>query len=187
MEVQWNGPYAWPKFEIDADLPAVPVHPGVYLWTFECGGDYIIYAAGITRRSVSVRLREHTRKYLTGEYTILDMSAMSRGVREEIWHGWGWTSEKRENYERRKCELVTAARCQLAAFRVFVADVGSAPRLLERIEAAIMNALYEQQSPCCDIPDRGMMLAPRWGSEESIMVRIKSEVKFLGLPSEIEI
>lgn len=187
MEVRWTGPYAWPAFEREAGLPAIPEHPGVYLWTSDYGDEYIVYAAGITRRSIPVRHREHTREYMTGEYTILDMAAMSRGVREEIWHGWGWTPEKRRLYERRKRDLVAAARHQLAAFRVFVADIGTAPRLLERIEAAIMNTLYEQPSPCCDIPDRGMMLAPRWESEEPIAARMQSEVEFLGLPSEIEI
>lgn len=187
MEVRWTGPYAWPTFEREAGLPAIPMHSGVYLWTAEYGEIYIIYAAGITRRPIPVRFREHTREYMAGEYTILDMAAMSRGVREEIWHGWGWTPEKHRDYERRKRDLVVATRCQLAAFRVFVADIGPAPRILERIEAAIMNTLYEQPSPCCDIPDRGMMLAPRWDSEEPITACMQSEVEFLGLPSEIEI
>lgn len=187
MEVRWGGPYAWPTFEAEADLPAIPVHPGIYLWTSEYVDDYIIYAAGITRRSIPVRLQEHTAKYMAGEYTILNMAAMSRGIRDEIWHGWGWTPEKRRDYEQRKCDLVAAARRQLASFRVFVADVGTAPRILERIEAAIMNTLYRQPSPCCDIPDRGMMLAPRWNSEEPIMVQMKSDVNFFGLPLEIEI
>ena len=79
-----------------------------------------------------------------------------------------------------------ATYSQLAAFRVFVADVGTAPRLLERLEAAIMNTLYRQPPPCCDIPDRGMMLAPRWNSEQPTTARLKSEVTFLGLPPEIE-
>lgn len=187
IEIRWTGPYAWPTFETDSVLPAIPKHPGVYLWTSEYEDGYIIYAAGITRRPIPIRFREHTRKYITGDYTILDMAAMSRGVRKEIWHGWGWTPEKRRDYEQHKRDLVVGARRQLAAFRVFVADVGTAPRLLERIEAAIMIALYEQPSPCCDIPDRGMMLAPRRDSEEPMTARFQSVVKLLGLPPELEI
>ena len=187
MEVRWSGPYAWPTFETATGLPAIPKHSGVYLWSSVYGREYIIYAAGITRRPIPIRLREHTRNFISGEYTILDMAAMSRGVRKEIWHGWGWTPEKRRDFEHRKHDLAAAARYQLAAFRVFVADVGTAPRLLERLEAAIMNTLYRQPPPCCDIPDRGMMLAPRWNSEQPITARLKSEVTFLGLPPEIEI
>ncbi|MEW6607356.1 MAG: hypothetical protein AB1414_07870 [bacterium] len=187
IEVEWTGPYAWPTFEGESGLPPIPSHSGLYLWASEYQTGYIIYAAGITRRSIPTRLREHTAKYLTGGYTILNMAAMTRGVRKEIWHGWGWTPEKRKDYEDRKGDLVAAARRQLAAFRVFVANVGTAPRLLERLEAAIMNALYGAPPPYCEIPDRGMMLAPRWESEESITARFRGEVKLFGLPPELEI
>lgn len=185
--IEWTGPYAWPTYEAESDLPPIPKHPGIYLWVSEYQAGYIIYAAGITRRSIPTRLREHTAKYMTGDYTILDMTAMNCGVRKEIWHGWGWTPEKRKDYEERKDDLVAAARHQLAAFRIFVADVGTVPRLLERLEAAIMNALYREPPPYCDIPDRGMMLAPRWESEEPITVRFRSEVKLFGLPPDLEI
>lgn len=187
IEVDWTGPYAWPTFEGESGLPSIPKHPGVYLWACEYLTGYIIYAAGITRRSIPTRLREHTAKYMKGDYTILDMTAMNRGVREELWHGWGWTPEKCKDYEERKDELVAAACRQLAAFRVFVADVGTVPRILERLEAAIMHALYGEPPPYCKIPDRGMMLAPRWESEEPITVRFRSEVKLFGLPLELEI
>ena len=48
----------------------------------------------------------------------------------------------------------------------FPADVGTPLRFLERILAAVMNRLYAQPPPFCDVPDRGMMLAPRRPSEE---------------------
>ncbi len=187
IELEWTGPFAWPKFETESDLPAIPKHPGVYLMTSAYKTGYIIYAAGITRRPIPTRFREHTRKYLCGDYTILDMSAMEHGIRKEIWHGWGWTPEKRKEYERRESELVEAARKQLAAFRIFVADVGKEPRILERLEATIMNTLYKDALPFCDIPDRGMMLAPRWESESPITVFMRCAAKLYGIPQQLEI
>ena len=187
MEVKWTGPFAWPTFETESNLPPIPEHPGVYLMTSEYETGYIIYAAGITRRPVPIRLREHTAKYLSGDYTILEMAAMKRGLRKEIWHGWGWTPEKRKEFEHRNTELVAGARKQLAAFRTFVADVGSAPRILERIEAAIMNALYQESPPFCEIPDKGMMLAPRWESETPMTVHFRGSAKLFGLPQKLDI
>ena len=187
IDIEWTGPYAWPKFETESDLSAIPKHPGVYLMTSEYKTGYIIYAAGITRRPIPTRFREHTMKYLSGDYTILDMSAMKHGVRKEIWHGWGWTPEKHKEYERRESELVNAAIKQLAAFRIFVADVGKEPRILERLEAAIMNTLYKDASPFCDIPDKGMMLAPRWELENPITVFMRCAVKLYGIPQQLEI
>ena len=187
IDIEWTGPYAWPKFEIESYLPTIPKHPGIYLMTSEYKTGYIIYAAGITRRPIPTRFREHTRKYLRGDYTILDMSDIKHGVRKEIWHGWGWTPEKRKEYERRKSQLVEAARKQLAAFRIFVADVGKEPRILERFEATIMNTLYKDPSPFCDIPDKGMMLAPRWESESPITVSMRCIMKLYGIPQHLEI
>ncbi len=187
IDIEWIGPFAWPKFETESDLPAIPKHPGIYLMTSAYKTGYIIYAAGITRRPIPIRFREHTMKYLSGDYTILDMSVMKLGVRKEIWHGWGWTPEKRKDYERRENELAEAARKQLAAFRIFVANVGKMPRILERLEATIINTLYKDAPPFCDIPDRGMMLAPRWKSEIPITVFMHCAVKLHGIPQQLEI
>lgn len=115
------------------------------------------------------------------------MSAMKRGVRKEIWHGWGWTPAKRKEYELRKNDLVEAVREQLAAFNIFVANMGKGPRILERLEAAIMNYLYRSAPPFCDIPDKGMMLAPKWVTESPIMVSMSCAAKLYGIPQQLEI
>ncbi|MGB9927424.1 MAG: hypothetical protein ACPK85_03335 [Methanosarcina sp.] len=112
---------------------------------------------------------------------------MKHGVRKEIWHGWGWTPEKRKEYERRKSELMEAARKQLAAFHIFVEDVGTEPRILERLETTIMNTLYKSAPPFCDIPDRGMMLAPQWKSESPITAFMRCSVELYGIPEQLEI
>lgn len=152
IDITWLGPYAWPGLELETNLPPLPRRSGVYLMTVDHLDGYLIYAAGITRRPVPTRLREHTHKYECGDYNVLDIDAMRRGQRVEVWHGWGWSPEKRREFERRKEAIIEAARRQLKGFRIFVASVGVAPRILERIEAAIMSRLYRQPPPlsfCC--------------------------------------
>jgi hypothetical protein len=187
IQVTWQGPYSWPGLEIENNLPPVPSIPGVYLQTFEYQGGYLIYAAGLTRRPVSIRFREHTRKYMNGEYNVLDIGAAQQGIRKEIWHGWGYAREHREVFKERKSVIVDAVREQLAGFRIFVADIGTQPRLLERLEASIMCNLYQQPSPICDIPDRGMQLAPRWDSENRIIVENNCKAVLHGLDAFLEI
>jgi len=189
MEIvlKWEGPFAWPTFESEAKLPPIPNHPGVYLMAVEYLNGYLIYAAGITRRPIPTRFREHTLKYMSGDYTVLDIIAMKEGIRKELWHGWGWTPEKRTEYENRKLTIVEAARKQLAGFRIFVANVGTQPRLLGRLKASIMNRLHQEPSPFCEIPDKGMMLAPRLEAEEIIVVKNECAATLYGLPKHLEI
>ena len=187
LEVFWDGPFSWPKFEESNGLPSIPQSPGVYLQTFEYQSGYLIYAAGITRRLVRVRFREHTRSYMNGEYNVLDPSEAERGVRKEIWHGWGYAKAHRNQFEENKDEIQQAVQKQLTRFRIFVAEVGTEPRLLERIEASIMNHLNQQSSPYCDIPDQGMMLAPRWNDEKPILMRNRSRVSIHGIPEVLAI
>ena len=186
IDVFWMGPFAWPGYEDVASLPPIPMHPGVYLQTFEYEDGFLIYGAGLTRRNIPTRLKEHTRKYLSGDYTVLDLVAIRNGKRKEIWHGWGWTPEKKQAFESRKSEILKGVRNQLAGFRIFVTDIGTAPRILERLEAAIMNNLYEQPTPYCDIPDRGMQLAARWDSESILIARVTCSETLHGLPKDLQ-
>jgi hypothetical protein len=187
VEVELTGPYSWPGYESENTLPSIPKHPGIYLMTAQYRDGYIVYAAGLSRRPIATRFREHTRKYMSGDYTVLDIAALRQGIRKEIWHGWGWTEEKRRLFENRKELILEAAERQLNGFRIFVAEVPDRPRLLERLEAAIMNQLYRQPPPFCDLPDKGMMLAPRWDSEKPVIIRNRSSAKLHGLPETMEI
>ncbi len=187
IEAIWAGPYSWPRFESENGLPPLPKQPGLYLQTVEYEDGYLIYAAGLTRRTVAQRMREHTRKYVMGDTNVLSLIEMQRGRRQEVWHGWGWTPEKRAEFEGKREMILDAVQRQLAGFRLFVTDIGTEPRLLERLEAAVMNTLYQQSAPFCDIPDKGMMLAPRRTSEEIIIVRNQRDVVLYGLPDQLEI
>lgn len=187
IEIIWTGPYSWPKYEDENKLKYIPKKPGVYLQTVEYQDGYLIYAAGLTRREIPKRFREHTYKYMSGDYNVLDIAAMKQGVRNEVWHGWGWTPDKKAEFEKRKTEILNAVQKQLTGFRIFIADIGTQPRILERLEASIMNNLYVQPAPFCDIPDKGMMLAPRWDSEIPITVKNICECRLFGLPTNLEI
>lgn len=187
IDIDWTGPYSWPKFEIENGLASIPKLPGVYLQTVEYQDGYLIHAAGLTRRTVPKRFREHTRKYMSGDYNVFDIIAMQQGIRKEVWHGWGWTLDKRIEFEKLKPTIHEAVRKQLAGFRIFIADMGTEPRILERLEASIMLSLYKQIEPFCNIPDKGMMLAPRWDSESLIIVNNKCTVTLCGLPLKLEI
>ena len=51
LDVFWDGPFSWPTFESASLTRTVLQTPGVYLQTFEYNGGYLIYAAGLSRRT----------------------------------------------------------------------------------------------------------------------------------------
>jgi len=124
---------------------------------------------------------------MKGEYNILDIASVQQGVRKEIWHGWDYASNHREEFEDRKLEILDAMNKQLTSFRIFVTELRTEPRVLERLEASIMNNLYQQSSPICDIPDRGMYLSPRYDSEKAIVIKNNCAYVLYGLPTFLKI
>ena len=191
VEVRWVGPYSWPGYEGENDLRPLPkVVPGVYLQTFEYQGGYLIYGPGLTRRPAPERFKQHTRKYMNGEYNVLDIAAAQQGVRSEVWHGWGYARTHREEFEERRTTIVDAVRKQLAGFRLFIPDtidLSKETRVPERLEAAIFDALKRQPSPICDIPDRRMHRAPRRDTENPIVIRNNCADLLHGLPALLEV
>jgi hypothetical protein len=197
IELRWEGPFGWPGLEYRGTKQSladatVASSSGIYLWTVEHRDGFLIYAAGITRQSFVKRLRQHTRAYRTGTFTLFDIPSLKQGVRKEIWHGIGFgtkkrTSERRNEYDKRREELRMAADEQLAAYCVFVAPVEPVRRLVERIEASIMDVLYAAPGPASAIPDRGMALAPRWPAEQPLVVRNVTGSLLHALPEELEV
>ena len=106
------GPFGWPKYE--SGLPLLLEIPGVYLMTVKHQDGFLPYGVGVTRRPMRERFVEHTRAYVKGEYNILDLNAAERGTREVLWKGWGWTPEKRADYEARKDEIIAFAKSQIS-------------------------------------------------------------------------
>jgi hypothetical protein len=187
LEIDWTGPYGWPGFEHDNNLPCLPRQRGVYLQTFSYQDGYIVYLAGITRRSMAERFREHTRSYFQGKYNVLDIDAAQNGARKEIWHGWGYARAHRDEFEKQKDCILEAVRKQLAGFRLFTADLGTQSRILERVEAAIMKHLYRQPAPFSDLPDRKMFLARSRPSDVPIALSNRCTSLLHGLPALLQI
>ena len=189
LEITWEGPFKWPRSK--ANNSEFPIYPGIYLWTVEYAhGGYIVFAAGITRRTIKKRFQEHTLNFLSGVYTLFDLEKMKQGQRKEIWHGF-WmgkrSPDKEKEFERRRLELEDLANQHLDTFKVFSAAVTVEGRILERLEAAVMENLINLPKPLSEIPDRGMQLSPRWDSESQIEVKNASSEVLHGIPERMTI
>ena len=188
ISLSWLGPFGWPS-RGPSSLGPIPATAGVYLLCFAYADGFLIYGAGVTSRLFTTRLREHTRKYESGAYTILYPEAASQGVRQELWHGWAEARrpERIEEFARRREELVGAARRQLCAFRIFVAELPAVDRLPNRVEAAVMDALYSAPAPFSALPDRGMYLSRRNRTQKPVIARHRCASTLHALPESMEV
>lgn len=190
LVAKWQGPFSWPGFETDTGLPPAPTELGgwVYLQTVDYADGLAVYAAGITNRNVPSRFREHTRKTLDGDYNLLDMDAMRRGERIQLWHGWEQrTPERLASLAENKLQIQEWARTQMGHFRIFAAILPDTDRLLRRMESTIMDCLYAQESPLANLPDKGMSLSRRWPTEEPVTIRNECRHKRYGIPDQFTI
>ena len=186
LDTFWSGPHDWPEVRQKSPLDDLS---GVYMWAVESEKRFVVYGFGITKRPVSKRVSEHRREINRGKYTLLDLDAMKQGIRKEIWHGlWAGhdSDERKAEFARRKDELQEVARQQMAAFKIFVAEVSDV-RIQHRMEAALMNALYAAPEPFCDLPDKGMFLVPRREDEPPIVIANRSDQYFCNLPETVEV
>lgn len=185
IETEWRGPFSWTGYENQNSLDKIPDTEGIYLWTFQYKDGYLVYCAGITK-STQKRFRQHTLEYKSGNYTVFDVSEAEQGRRVEIWHGWSYARTHREEFNKRREEILIAVEEQLKSFRVFVAR-SPEKRKRARFEAAIMNNIYNSTEPWAELADRGMALSKRRKDESPILIKNISNIKFYGLPETLEI
>jgi hypothetical protein len=184
-DIIWQGPYSWPKYEAQSNLKSIPDIAGVYLFTFSYKDGFLLYAAGITN-STRQRFLRHTREYKKGNYNALAMDFAERGERKEIWHGWQYAKAHQHEFNSRKESILKSVDEQLHSFRIFAADVTD-KRKRERIEAALMQAIYLSEETWSLLADRGMSLKGRNKTETPVIIQNVISVSVYGLPGILEI
>ena len=116
----------------------------------------------------------------------LDIKAAQKGEREEIWHGWQYAKAHQNEFIKQKNYILKAVENQLKSFRIFIVE-NSDVRKRERIEAAIMQKIYNSKEPWSELADRGMFLKGRYNWEMPIIMKSIISEKIYGLPEMLEI
>ncbi len=194
LTLECKGPFRWLADDVDTEASifttAAGQRCGVYLWTIPHEKRYIVYVVGQTGRPFASRFREHTTAFLAGTYNLLDLPAATRGDRSLTWQGlwFGKASLSRlPALLARGGGHFAEVEATLRTFRVFLIPLDGDRRLRERLEAAIMKALYLETNPFAAVPDRGMALRPRRQDEEPVCVTLLSPVNLVGIPRSIEV
>lgn len=189
IEVYFRGPRCWGGSPDCSWIFEDPrgLQPGVYLWTVESDRGHMVFYVGMTTRSFSVRIAEHLQHYLSGKYTIHDISQFREGRREVLWEGMGGVRDRYPEFVSRRQELWPHLSGMIKAMRFHLGPVKEADeRVLKRIEAAIALNLRGQSGSVGDFQDPGIYYPPRNLDETPIHVSVRSNVPILGLPGEVQ-
>jgi hypothetical protein len=184
-DILWQGPFSWPGFEQTNALEIIPDIAGVYLFTFEYKGGYILRSAGNTN-SMKRRFSQHTREYRSGRYTVLDVEAANNGERKEIWHGWSYAKAHHDEFLCHKDDILKSVEHELASYRLFITPIED-KRKQERLEFAIIQHAYISKEPWGDLVDGGMALKGRENHEIPIEVKNICSCKIYGIIESYEI
>jgi len=189
--LEWKGPFIWSSGGSDSLFSCDYAQAsGVYLMTAPWNDGYLGWSAGITARPFAQRFWEHTKEFLSGTYDVLDADALVKAQRVMVWHGLWYKNDRFRRLDEflvRYAEIAPYAVRLLNTLRIFVAPADCKQRLLERIEAAVMSALYSAGPPIDQIPDRGMRLCPRRANEMPVLVANRAAVTLHGIPQVFEV
>lgn len=190
INLVFEGPYT---FLTSKGLPSIfksPLKRGVYIWTVPFKNKELIHYVGMTTREFRQRMKEHLKEYLSGEYGINDPVEMKKGSRMRIWDGL-YRGANIEDFIKKHDQLFPKLVHMLNIYRIYVAQLDCETRLLERIEAAIAENLFNQDGAVGDFqePDAHThyIKIKRKSDERIELVKLKCPKTLLGLPQTLRV
>jgi len=160
---------------------------GVYLWTFEVDGTHYAWYVGQTQRRFDLRMGEHFRAMLSGEYPTFDEAALARGeprLVEGAATGWwpGTLPAFLKNYESLAPHIIGLIR----RIRVHLAPLAGDDHLLNRVEGAI-GRLYKAHpdSRIRGFFSPGIKVPAAIPFDKPVLLRVSSASPIAGLPAEL--
>ena len=133
-------------------------------------------------------MHEHLKEQLAGMYDIHDPSSLRRGATKVLWRGMygGDREESLEEYVRRLPKLSPALACYIQMIRFYIAPLRAGRRLLERVEAAIVDHLRSRKRLYHEMFE-GVRYRARRRGERPLCLRCTWPRQLLGVPRRLEV
>jgi len=188
-KVEWIGPFLFigPK-EQNLFLRPEADRRGIYLWTVEGVEGYLVHYVGQTAQSFGVRFQQHIKDQLSGVYSIYDPSDLVEGKPTKRWEGMWWKAGAWKRTADFINNLMEHSKWNfelLKIYRIFLAPPEHESRILERIEAAIVDCLRSKEGVVASMQDPKIRYRWKLKKEASFKVRFVSPCSILGLPEEL--
>jgi hypothetical protein len=160
---------------------------GIYLWTVQSQGGFLVNYVGETGTSFHKRMKDHMVQCMGGNYRICDAKWLLKGERKILWNGM-WRKGTRNLmsvFVERYVELAPKIKAYLEVLDIFVAPIQVDKRIRRRIEGAIAFSLRRELAPIGSFITEDVRYSGRKDGETPIQAMIRSSERLLGLESQI--
>lgn len=189
VSLEFSGPFKLcgnkAKLLFDQDIAWLA---GIYLWTVQFRGGFLINYIGETGTSFSRRMKDHMIQCLGGNYRICDAERLLEGKKKILWNGV-WRKGTRDLLpmfvDEMYVKLAPQIRDYLRVLDVFVAPIEIDRRTRRRIEGSIAFSLREKAEPIGTIVSEDVRYFGRKQNETPIQVSITSSAKLFGLDHQL--
>jgi hypothetical protein len=139
-EISFTGPFSWANVLLAREASA----SGIYLWTVATQRGNEIYYVGETGVSFRDRLQQHASDFFDAKHGIYAAAELTQGKRRLVWPGY-WGIDKKTAVECRdqSKHLTSYIQEMMSVMRLFLAPLGTDTDTRRRIEAAIIDSLYD--------------------------------------------
>jgi len=184
----FNGPYTiYSTNSIFEDT--IANEEGIYLWTLQANGKYVIEYIGETGSSFRQRTKEHIIQVLGGNYRILDASCYQKEEVRVLWNGM-WrkgTRDKLGDFISSYTELAPKIVKYIDSINIFVAPIKIDGYMRKVIEGALASYIKDQPEDVTRFyPMDNRTYRPK-SNAHKVKIHITSSEAIVGLPSELSI
>jgi hypothetical protein len=191
IPVQFDGPFSLmeggPYRSLFAD--EIAARNGVYIWTVTVQNEERAWYVGQTMRGFGQRTGEHVAGFLSGQYTIFDAEALSRGENRlaptAITGKW---PEALPAFLQNIENLIPEILALIQILHIHVAPLEGVEYLFDRVEGAIGRHYKSHPDPCLrDFLSPGLRLPAAIPFDRPIRLLLSSEVPIAGMPQHIQL
>jgi hypothetical protein len=138
-------------------------------------------------RPFYLRLAEHVRSYLAGEYALYGKGNMTgKPIYQGRYGNKDWNGTRKE-FQKNCGKYGAIVQGELSESRIFLCPLKDGARIIERIEAALAEHLRTQEAPVGTFYEKGVRYRFTREDEPPFIVKILNHHKILGLPEQLTV
>lgn len=178
----WKGPYSFFRNGSSIFQEEIALKGGLYMWTSETDRGPLVNYIGISKKSLSDRLKSHVQAFFSGKYYIYDPIEFKNGNLKSLFVPTGNVLDFASQFVR----LSNIIYSFVDSISLYIANVEADADYLRRIESGIILQLWEQQDSVRSFLDNDR-LSILVDEKDKSPVTMQFPSSVVGIPDQVRI